>query len=509
MIKPESKLFILTKPVEGIASGDTIGKLRIATTAEQAGATFEALDCFDQSIRKSGRLLIETKGEMQLFQEDGTLLTQPAGRKGDFVADLADGPVKDALGSVSPLRSLMVVGSGTCQRNELALIDDEDKTHARAYFEVLDAPEAGTQVTLASVQGLRGYQKAYDALVAHLTPAEGQETHSFGDLYKLLFPGLTEYDPKPEIVIPDHATAFDTANTIIHRYIAIARQNEPGVIADTDTEFLHDYRVSLRKVRSVVSLFRGVYSEEQTRTLKTAFSDMMAPTGPLRDLDVYLLERQQYYDLLPETLHSGLTLMFKMFEKERTQAQKKIMRRFKSPAYEKAISKLSGLFADTSKLDKGPNAERLAHDYACEMIWKRYRKVCKIARTIDDETEDEYVHELRINCKKLRYLMEFFAPVFPPEAFKPLIKPLKKLQDNLGLFNDYSVQQDALQEFVAGRAAKGGKQDMVIAKSIGALIVVLHQRQAEERAKVLASFAHFDSTEVQDQFRLLFHEKGV
>jgi hypothetical protein len=49
------------------------------------------------------------------------------------------------------------------------------------------------------------------------------------------------------------------------------------------------------------------------RALKASFSAMMVPTGRLRDLDVYLLERRQYYGLLPKILHGGLDAMFSMF----------------------------------------------------------------------------------------------------------------------------------------------------------------------------------------------------
>ncbi len=81
------------------------------------------------------------------------------------------------------------------------------------------------------------------------------------------------------------------------------------------------------------------------------------------------------------------------------------------------------------------------------------------------DTEDEVVHQLRINCKKLRYLMEFFAPLFPENEIKTLIKALKLLQDNLGNFNDYSVQQIFLRQVLnekmvifGGREVKGCRE---------------------------------------------------
>ena len=200
--------------------------------------------------------------------------------------------------------------------------------------------------------------------------------------------------------------------------------------------------------------------------------------------------------------------MFTLFEQERGRELRKLTRRLRSVAYETNMQDLGATFAAPEGIAQGPNADLPAADYASALIWKRYRKVCKIAAGIDATTDDEEVHELRIHCKKLRYLMEFFAPLFPGKQVKSLIKPLKVLQDNLGLFNDYSVQQDTLQDFVGHHASAGRKGDLAIAKSIGALIAVLHQRQLDERARVMASFAQFDSPEVRQTFRSLFHSKG-
>ena len=92
-------------------------------------------------------------------------------------------------------------------------------------------------------------------------------------------------------------------------------------------------------------------------------------------------------------------------------------------------------------------------DFACRLVLKRYGKVCKIARSIDGKTADDVIHQLRIHCKKLRYLMEFFSPLFPENEIKTLIKSLKVLQDNLGNFNDYSVQQKFLRHVLDAEMA--------------------------------------------------------
>ena len=60
-----------------------------------------------------------------------------------------------------------------------------------------------------------------------------------------------------------------------------------------------------------------------------------------------------------------------------------------------------------------PNAKLPVIDLACKRIYKKYRGVVKAGNLILENAEDEMLHVLRIHCKKLRYLMEFFPVCFP------------------------------------------------------------------------------------------------
>ena len=260
----------------------------------------------------------------------------------------------------------------------------------------------------------------------------------------------------------------------------------------------------LRRIRSVLSLFRGVYSDAQTKRLRQEFSGHMSATGRLRDLDVCLLKRKifQPFTASPSCRIAGDV---RRFEAERHQELTKLSRRFRSADYKQAMQALTYMFQDHRHPKPGPNAEAGAYGYARTLIWKRYRKVCKLARSITPETPDKVVHELRIHCKKLRYLMEFFAPLFDKSAFKTTIKPLKKLQETLGNFNDFSVQQMFLLDFVAQSSTRTGRANGQLAMAVGGLIAVLNQRQQVERDRVITNFRHFDSPKIRRLFHTQFH----
>jgi CHAD domain-containing protein len=503
MPRPVPDCYLLDPAQAEALAASTVGRLLPTVTETGAETGFAALDDFDQSLRRSGRLLLESDGTVTLLQADGSVLSQPGACRGLPATSLPEGPVKSALADLSPLRSLLALGSGRMRRATAAFQDDEGKSQARAHLLTLEA-ETGMAVAIATLQGLRGYARALADLSSR-TLACGGVPLEMDVLYLRLFPDLAAYDARPDVALRADQSAFEAAGDIIAAYIPVARANEGGIIADHDSEFLHDYRVALRKIRSVLSLFRGVYDPGQTADLKARFSRLMAATGRLRDLDVALLDRRTYHDLLPASLHAGLDAKFALLAAERKTAKTRLVKHLRHDRYAQEISALADLFSDRTALRPGPNADLPARAFACSLIWKRYRRIRRIAKVLGPDTDDAEVHGLRIECKKLRYLMEFFAPLFPKDEFRSLLRPLKALQDNLGLVNDAAVQQANLQLFVQGTGKRGRKVSLDVAQSVGALTAVLHRRQIEERTRTGASLAEFTSPQTARVFRDLFH----
>ena len=136
-------------------------------------------------------------------------------------------------------------------------------------------------------------------------------------------------------------------------------------------------------------------------------------------------------------------------------------------------------------------------------IYKRYLAVVAGGNEITHTSEDALLHTLRIDCKKLRYLLEFFSTLFEHKKITPLIKQLKKLQDNLGRFQDLCVQQEELQNFIAKISLKNPSNRRTIA-AIGSLIGQLAQEKHTVRAAFAEIFADFSSTKNKKLFQQLF-----
>ena len=138
---------------------------------------------------------------------------------------------------------------------------------------------------------------------------------------------------------------------------------------------------------------------------------------------------------------------------------------------------------------------------ARDRILETHARVIKKGRAITPSTPDAKLHRLRIDCKKLRYLLEFFRDLYEPTEIGKVIGALKGLQDNLGDFNDLTVQQGAMERFAEELKAAGAPAVALLA--LGQLIANLAGRHDEERRRFDTQFERFDRRKVRKRLTRL------
>jgi CHAD domain-containing protein len=144
---------------------------------------------------------------------------------------------------------------------------------------------------------------------------------------------------------------------------------------------------------------------------------------------------------------------------------------------------------------------------ASRRIWRMYRKVRKAGRAVTHDGPPEAMHELRKDCKKLRYLIEFFRGLYPAREIKDLVKALKALLDNLGEFQDLEVQADKLRGFARGFDAQD-PATLPSVMAIGALVADLLRRQQAAHERFASCFAAFDAADNRKRYEKLFKDKA-
>ena len=124
------------------------------------------------------------------------------------------------------------------------------------------------------------------------------------------------------------------------------------------------------------------------------------------------------------------------------------------------------------------------------LIGKRYRGVLRRGREITSASSDESLHALRIRCKRLRYLLEFFRPTYG-ELLKAETTRLKELQDVLGEFQDACVAGGLLRRYAERLPIRSSNRGQL--NALDQLIAGQDLRAATRRADFAHAWQRFDS----------------
>ena len=109
-----------------------------------------------------------------------------------------------------------------------------------------------------------------------------------------------------------------------------------------------------------------------------------------------------------------------------------------------------------------------------------------------DTTDIERVHDMRVASRRLRAVLEIFAPCFPKAAYKAALRDVKDLADALGDRRDPDVQIEALEAAAASMPAAQRA-------GVKALAERLRDRQAQGNERLVEALAHVERTELRER----------
>ncbi|WP_319407959.1 CHAD domain-containing protein [uncultured Desulfosarcina sp.] len=471
---------------------------------------FEILDSFDWRLFNKGWLLLDAQGRYSLIDihtgQKVSALTAEEKKPLRFHWDFPETDLSKYLKDVLEMRALLPFGVVTRQWIHCDLLNNDEKTVARLALETYTVNGGVQAVHQCRVIPVRGYPKPVKRIADRLKQLglKPAEQSPFLTLLERKGHSPGGYSSKIKVSLQPEMRAAEAIRCILKNLTSVMHLNIPGVREDIDSEFLHDFRVSVRRARSLLSQMKGVLDAETTARLQQRLKGIGAVTGNVRDLDVYLLKESAYIDRVPPVLQPGIIQLFRMLQRKRRQAKDRMVKTMSRDSFSTALADLDTFVQAGSRTGtEGPEGDRPIGELAKAAIYKRYRRIIKQGSRISEDTPDEELHEIRIDCKKLRYLLEFFSSLFPEEAMAALIKQLKQLQDNLGDFNDLSVQQDFLISHLQS-AGPQTQQVVMLSAATGGLITQLSMAHRQVRSQFLNVFAAFKSPDNHKRFVTLF-----
>ncbi|HSC34998.1 MAG TPA: CHAD domain-containing protein [Thermodesulfobacteriota bacterium] len=508
-----SQYFVLE---DGSARDDVLERMKngLPLTGERKAARKQLfLDTYDHRLYKKGFLLTNEDGRLILRDTgDGSCLSLDVHAEGGmprFCWDLPECPFRDNLRSVIDVRALLPVVGVESRVTHLNLENEDGKTVAHINFEDVDVGGDGADkkvIHLLEAVPVRGYAEEFEKLTLYisdlgLAPAEG---NMFSIALGAAGKKAGDYTSKVSVVLDTGMPSGEALKIILRSLLETMRKNEDGIVKDIDTEFLHDFRVAVRRTRSALTLIKGIFPESVKEKFKAEFAVIGRKSNELRDLDIYLLRREEYTGMLPPALRAGLDPLFEIIAREREEAHREFALELASDSYRRSIGAWEKFLNEPEAPgDALPGADAPVIGLAKLRIRKRYRKALKLGKGIDGSSSDRDLHTLRIECKKLRYYLEFFESLFPAGEIREVIRHLKALQDNLGDYNDMHMQQERLKGYISKINASENEGRESIAAA-GGLISELYMKQKQIRSEFHGRFEEFAGEEMKGLFDNLF-----
>ncbi len=281
------------------------------------------------------------------------------------------------------------------------------------------------------------------------------------------------------VELPSDATAAEAFRRIVNGVLAHLMANQPAA-ATGDAEGVHQMRVAIRRLRAALMLFRPQLESHAEARFTEALRDLGRIFGEARDWDVFCMEM-----LVSAEEHgvatSWLDLLRGPAEAQRRAAHARVVNEMQRPALTAVVLGLAEWGAPGGSARHVPLA-----DLAPQLVSRLEHKVLRRGGHHINRCLEEELHALRKALKKLRYSIEFLAPLYRHKEVKSYLRGCKRLLKQLGMLNDAVVT-------VALAEQLGGERRAELAPAVAALAGWAADRQRKARRHIQEDWHAFRS----------------
>ena len=225
--------------------------------------------------------------------------------------------------------------------------------------------------------------------------------------------------------------------------------NNSLLLEHYDPENLHQFRVTLRRLKSLLRFFKKEIPRREWKKANHIIELLIKPTSKVRDYDVF---NANY--IIPAFRENHASVERKnalnASNEKLTTLHEDTINTLSSKGYRQRIDELHNWATGHKWNSKSGSCKKLEKNKFRSLVEKRLnKKFNKLARrTLKlNHLDKKNLHKLRIEAKELRYLIDIFR-LYVKKSKRHLNK-LKNLQNNLGIVNDTYIAEQLMQELNA------------------------------------------------------------
>jgi len=266
-----------------------------------------------------------------------------------------------------------------------------------------------------------------------------KKTERVYELYEIFRELDTNSIDELEAYFIPNLSSIDALRVILYKYALAILFYKKRITKDEDPEYLHQFRVYLRKSRAFLKEFGYLMPKTHYKYFNDNLSYFATKTNQKRDLDV-IQERLSQSD-------KNYKILKKKIKKKQKVEHQNIKKMLKSKTFKDFFYTYQDRLRQETLLTSN-NTSGSIKNTATHVITYLHQTIIQKIDAFEKDFNIKKLHKIRISLKKLRYLLEEFQHIFGEEKIAKMINKGKKLQTILGDFNDTVNQKNILHDYL-------------------------------------------------------------
>ncbi|MFC6162602.1 CHAD domain-containing protein [Kribbella jiaozuonensis] len=221
-----------------------------------------------------------------------------------------------------------------------------------------------------------------------------------------------------------------------------------GMVSAGEDDAIHQVRVSCRRLRSDLKLFRKLLAGDWAPELRADLAALAQACGEARDLEVIaaLVRENTTSEDNEEHVDTILTALTLGLDRAAARSAEVVLG-------ETTKDLLTTIESIAAGPDLNPKADRPCGEVLPELLESATAKFTQEAHKLKPWSADDHWHEVRLLAKRVRYAADTSAAVLGEEA-KATAAQAATYQELLGQHQDHCAAADALTSMAADAAAQ-------------------------------------------------------
>ncbi len=222
---------------------------------------------------------------------------------------------------------------------------------------------------------------------------------------------------------------------------------DPAARKGEDPEAVHQMRVAVRRMRSILRAFPEAFSSRQQRRFTGELRWLGQALGGVRDLDVQLERLERDSIAIPAWQRAALNGYLEALRLRKQASVAELRQTLELERYLGLLLSIEKFSNEATRRQvAGPRASQLFVEAGRASLKKLLHKFHKSVRADHSTTGPEEMHEIRIRAKRVRYLLESLSHLTGKKGYR-LERCMAKVQSVLGRYRDEIIAADMARQY--------------------------------------------------------------